>query len=211
MYSLHQRTTELLPWYLSGTLPADERAAVEDHLGSCIGCRAALRDEQLLQQRLVAHGESPASAKHGITSLLTRIDGSAAPARPALRRQRFAYGLLLAVLVISAGWLVPGLYPPGGNGAPAQFATLSDAVAVPGNRIDILFADGVAAGRIEALIEGFGGRRLDGPSELGRYTVVVPNLAPSELDELLAELAVNPEIAFAGRNFIAPAAEDVAP
>ena len=39
-------TTDLLPWYLNGTLDAAERRQVEDHLEDCEDCRAELADTQ---------------------------------------------------------------------------------------------------------------------------------------------------------------------
>ena len=35
-------TATLLPWYLTGTLKESERQAVDEHLASCVDCRAEL-------------------------------------------------------------------------------------------------------------------------------------------------------------------------
>jgi hypothetical protein len=35
----HARAFELLPWFVNGSLAADERDAVELHVRSCIMCR----------------------------------------------------------------------------------------------------------------------------------------------------------------------------
>ena len=49
-----QELVELVTPYLEGVLPADEVAAIEQHLGECSGCRAYV--EQMRQTiRLVGH------------------------------------------------------------------------------------------------------------------------------------------------------------
>lgn len=41
-----RQAAELLPWYLNGTLAADERTDLEDHLRGCDGCRAELHETE---------------------------------------------------------------------------------------------------------------------------------------------------------------------
>ena len=41
--SPHEQAQQLLPWYINGTLEADERAMVEAHLSDCADCRADMR------------------------------------------------------------------------------------------------------------------------------------------------------------------------
>lgn len=41
-----RQAAELLPWYLNGTLAADERGEVEDHLSSCARCRTELHETE---------------------------------------------------------------------------------------------------------------------------------------------------------------------
>ena len=42
-----EKATELLPWYLNGTLDESERREVRGHLAGCEGCRQALEDTRL--------------------------------------------------------------------------------------------------------------------------------------------------------------------
>ncbi|HEX3127959.1 MAG TPA: zf-HC2 domain-containing protein [Thermoanaerobaculia bacterium] len=42
-----EQATELLPWYLNGTLDESERREVREHLAGCEGCRQALEDTRL--------------------------------------------------------------------------------------------------------------------------------------------------------------------
>lgn len=66
--SAHQRTVELLPWLVNGSLEAGERQAVESHLADCSDCRdelIATRDAfevyaaHLPTEALITYAENP--------------------------------------------------------------------------------------------------------------------------------------------------------
>lgn len=78
-----EQATELLPWYLNGTLDESERRAVREHLAGCEGCRQALEDTRLAwtvydqhipSEALVAlaWGESPEGYDPHIADILDR-------------------------------------------------------------------------------------------------------------------------------------------
>lgn len=48
MTTQHNRWTDQLSAYLDGELPAEQRAALEEHLGSCVACRSVLEDFQAI-------------------------------------------------------------------------------------------------------------------------------------------------------------------
>jgi anti-sigma factor RsiW len=48
MTTNHSRWTDQLSAYLDGELPAEKRAALEEHLGSCVACRSVLEDFQAI-------------------------------------------------------------------------------------------------------------------------------------------------------------------
>jgi len=55
---------ELIPWYINGTLPTDESAAVAMHIASCVSCRAELAQTlQLSLQVRSAIDRTPAVPK----------------------------------------------------------------------------------------------------------------------------------------------------
>jgi anti-sigma factor RsiW len=55
-----ETATELLPWYLNGTLDDDERREVHGHLAGCESCRQALEDTRLAWQIYDQHVPSEA-------------------------------------------------------------------------------------------------------------------------------------------------------
>lgn len=71
----HDEIDGLLPWYVNGTLAADERAAVDEHLATCPTCRAELRQQRELAELVRGRGDlAPAPHPQGLERLLARID-----------------------------------------------------------------------------------------------------------------------------------------
>jgi Putative zinc-finger len=56
--------TELLPWWLNGTLGADERRAVEEHLAACESCRRELDETRAAAAVYRAHPPPEALVEH---------------------------------------------------------------------------------------------------------------------------------------------------
>ncbi len=55
-----EQVRELIPWYVNGTLPGDEAAAVAEHIAVCANCRAELAlTLQLSLQVRTAVDETP--------------------------------------------------------------------------------------------------------------------------------------------------------
>src|ERR1700688_3101546 len=68
---------ELLPWLLNGTLEADERRELIEHLRGCDACRAALADTQVAWDLFDWH--PPAAALIAYAGAV-EVGGSGAPA-----------------------------------------------------------------------------------------------------------------------------------
>jgi hypothetical protein len=79
----HRRISELIPWYVNGTLEAAERQAVEAHAAVCPRCQEELAAAAQLA-REIQEAESAAPSPHPaqLSRLLARIDAhEAAPTR----------------------------------------------------------------------------------------------------------------------------------
>ena len=50
----HREAEELLPWYATGQLDADDRALVEAHLSSCAHCQRQLQAERRMIDEFVS-------------------------------------------------------------------------------------------------------------------------------------------------------------
>jgi hypothetical protein len=75
----HREAQDLLPWYLTGRLDADETAMVEAHLAECETCRADLRVEGRLNAKIA---RMPLDVEQGWADMRRRIEGGGPPRRP---------------------------------------------------------------------------------------------------------------------------------
>ena len=187
----------LLPWYLSGTLDAEEAQAVERHLAGCAECRRA-RDEWLrLRTALGRVVESrPGPPPTLFASVLARIDAAErAPARAAAARgpwweraaaavfgmlpPRLAPAAALAVIVLQLG-LLAGLGTVayrtiGGPVAVTQSAPEGGRPPLRGAvRLRVAFEDGATARAGRVMLQRLEARIVAGPSAAGFYTVEAP-------------------------------------
>jgi hypothetical protein len=201
----HSRALELLPWLVNGTLSGDEREAVEQHARACIACRRELKEQQRLHAAVRARRTVDVSAEAGFDRLNAELDSAArrGPPRWGARyatAARFAVAAAagMAVLAILL-WLTP-LPEPGSD----DYATLATPLAEEATLLDIVFAGDTTAAEMQELLDEIGGKIVAGPSELGRYSVRVGGEQPN--GELLAALAVDPRVRFAG-----PALTEVQP
>jgi hypothetical protein len=201
----HDRALELLPWLANGTLTGEEREAVEQHARACIACRRELKELERLHAAVRARRTVDVSAEAGFDRLNDELDSAA---RTGLAHWRVRYATAAPFAVAAAAgiavlavllWLTP-LPELGGN----DYATLATAPAEGASLLDIVFADETTAAEMQELLDDIGGKIVAGPSELGRYSVRIAGDQPN--GELLAALAVDPRVRFAG-----PALAEVQP
>lgn len=212
----HVEVIELLPWFVNGTLTDDERTAVERHVSSCLPCRKALKEELRLRALVADDALSPLSPRHGLDRLLSEIDAADARDRPGHRettpRWRDARGLGLAVaaslaIAVVGVWTVLSIdRPPPAGG---DFSTLTGPAAGGAARIDVVFAAGLTAADREAVLGEIHGTIVEGPSDVGRYTIEIEGGSASEADveQILARLRQDDRVRLASRWFGAGDAE----
>lgn len=212
MPAIHRKTAELLPWYVTGRLPASESDYVEQHLRECLTCRVGLRGERQLSKLIREQDDVGVSPERGISELLTRIEDKRGRRRrrfPAVPRPSLAYGIAsLAAIVAVGAILAPSFLERRAELDPGAFETLTDNADLSADRIDIIFADAMDARAIDAFVRAAGAELVGGPTELGRYTIALPSATGTEIDELVRELGADPRVRFAGRNFIDATGED---
>jgi len=208
MDSTHAKVTELLPWYVNGTLAAHDRDEIDGHLGECLVCRAALQEQRRMQSLIQSQDDIPLSAEHSIGDLLERIDAKSGHGRTAMPGSRLALAAGLAcVAIVGSLLLLMRDTPPASS--DAEFSTLTDAPSGDLNRVDIVFSEGVESGEILVIVEEFNGQIVSGPSDLGRYTVAISDNSGMSIQDVIDLLADDPRVRLIGQNFIAsPPMED---
>lgn len=164
MTSEHDVAWEMIPWYVTGTLPEAERRRVAAHLSACRACRAELAEQTRLRQIL---RDETVADRHAASAWRDTMRHVAAPRSapwPVRRRgAAWAAGALAATCLIAVvSW--PFLR----NGqAPNDFITLT----APGPEIGtirILPRADADPAELRSLFEGHALRTLPGaaPSDL---------------------------------------------
>ena len=172
---VHRATQDLLPWYLNGTLEAEERTRVETHLAACLVCRRELEAQRALQGALSTLPPDP-EVVQALARMHQRMDAAARGPWHRLM-QRFWHGAppllrgalvlqLVAVLGLAAALVVR---------TPAEYHTLSSAVPATQARtgIAVTFTDGLGEKDVRILLTGLALRIVDGPTAEGAYTLAV--------------------------------------
>jgi hypothetical protein len=197
----HTRAFELLPWLVNGSLGAEERDAVEQHVGSCLACHRELKEQQRLRAALRAQPAVHLSPQTNFEKLTRSIDGQPVlGARPPRRFEpvmRFAAAAAVAAIAVGAVlWLSPMHF----NGR-ADYTTLSKGRPAPAGEIDIVFGQSVTQAEMQAVLEGISGEIEAGPTDVGRYRVRLetPPASVAQLDALVTKLNQDPRVRFAAR------------
>jgi hypothetical protein len=201
----HDEMTRLLPWYVNGTLDDDERAAVEKHVRDCLPCRATLREQRRLATLVRRDVVADLSVEGNFERLLPRLDTKARAQKSffaGFRRAHYAAAAAALVAIVAGALWTVSITPE------LDYATLTEGGQATRPRLDVLFADGTTEPEMRALIRGVGGIIVDGPSDIGRYTIELDRseIATEDFDRLITTLRDDPRVRFAGPSFISPEA-----
>ena len=198
----HAHASEVLPWYVNGSLSSAEHARVEHHIGECAACRAELAALRELQSVVQSEGEEAVEAD-ALARMHARIaedEARCAPARAGRRGWlgtqwrlspspvRLALGLQL-VLVLSLGALAA-------MGSPSAIYRTLAATPSPaqGARLTVVFDDAATQGEIRRVLGRLHARIVEGPNGVGALGIEVP---PQEVAAALEELRATPRVRLA--------------
>lgn len=183
----HAQADRLLPWYVNGTLQANERALVERHLVECPSCQREADWLRAVQAQFAAQAEQ-AEVAAGIGRAHRRIGKphGAAPPRLVWRRRerRLAWLAALQAVVILA--LITTLL----RQTPTPYRTLSSP-ADQGALLVVVFDTHTHEAQMRELVRAGGARIVGGPTAEGAYVLRVPNAREEAARKLLAD---SPEV-----------------
>jgi hypothetical protein len=218
----HQDCLSLLPWLVNGTLGADDRMRLEQHLAECADCRADLALEQDLHRRMSAEDRvaySPAASFEKLWSRIEELERevpaggdrvSAPPAAPAAdprwrSRRRgtptLSRWLAAAVVVqaIALGWLARELGERAAS-TPWAYRTVTTSTS-PGPalpRFRVVFAGEATVTEQQEMLVRRGLAIVGGPSLSGVYLLApVEPAAIVDLSLLLSDLRAEGSVRYA--------------
>jgi len=173
----HAAVDALLPWYVNGTLRGDELERVKQHVTGCAACRqevAWLRDVFAACVAAAPLPEAPA-VEAAVTPDPRQLGRERmwATARQSWQSTpRWIRALMAAQL---AGLLILGALLAGDAGDPA-YRTLGSPgrAATLGDVIAVVFDPAITEAELRSLVNGIGGRVVDGPTTTSAYLMEVP-------------------------------------
>jgi Putative zinc-finger len=173
-----ERFTELLPWYVNGTLSDEDRAFVERHLAEHPDARAELDWFQSLQSRILDN--TPAvPATIGLSKVMRLIQGD----RPTIAERisaffgdfgmRPAMALAGFALVAIQGGVIFNLMV-GAEEDASEIRALKATRVEEGPMLKLNFAPDAKEADIRYLLMSVHGSLAGGPGQLGDYYIRVP-------------------------------------
>ncbi|MDH3420794.1 MAG: zf-HC2 domain-containing protein [Gammaproteobacteria bacterium] len=203
----HETVVELLPWFVNGTLGEPETALVETHVHECVQCFSLLQQERQLHDLLSEESSSMiSSAAHGFERLRPRLEPEAVLFGKRStswwgRAEGLALAAGLAALAVTVlVWQRSDEAPMLGAG---EFETLSQPATAASLTVDIIFSPELPETEMRSLLQANGAIIVNGPTELGRYTIRIDRTAETlELDAIIEQLRNDPRVRFVGPSFI---------
>lgn len=195
------RILEWIAWYPDGGLTGAQRGAVEGHAADCASCREELAilteradtsavppDPDQLFERVLARIETSTADERLEPPAPGSEREAARPLRraPAWRRRGVSWRHRSAIVAVgfglvafagSLGWLGRDwIRPIFDAGAGESYRTASEAAptAGPAVALDVVFRSETSAERIHTVLRGLGATIATGPTELGRYRLLLP-------------------------------------
>jgi len=184
----HQQIETLLPWYVNGTLDAEETALVEGHLAECAACRAELEAEKALAVDIAA---LPPEADQSWSALRAQVEAPSPVRRlrdgRSLLRRPVAIGWALAAQAASLAAVGAVLWLAVNPVKPAYHALSAPAAAAPGNVV-VIFKPTTSEQDLRAVLQQSHARLVDGPTASDAYVLhVASNERPAALSKLRAD------------------------
>ncbi len=204
----HASMTELLPWYVNGTLDDPERARMEMHLRACPLCRADLNLERQVHDLLAAETPIDYIPAASLKRLQGRLDGLGVDAGakapvPAIRREtkqsiqwHRAVAASTAILTLAVGFLAADRWMRSGTPALANYHTVTSVRPIPpGEAIRAVFAPTITLVELQTLLDESQLRIVAGPTEAGVYSLAPTSARP--IESSLRTLRQNAAVRFA--------------
>jgi hypothetical protein len=191
----------LLPFYLNGTLEAEEPAEVEAWLASDPDAPAALGEAEAEFSGTYASNEAIRVPADALSRFSRALDGVAGTA-PAAGSLSLAARLWQRFMAVPAGvaWaaaaaavallLVQAVVEPGSGGGDFEIAGSGDPADMPFALVT--FRPDSAVGDINAFLSGNGAEVISGPAAGGVFRIAIPATTQAEYDRLVGLIAAQP-------------------
>jgi hypothetical protein len=161
-----------MPWVLQGNASLQDTEWLTQHLAQCEACRVEFEQQSRLRLALSLPAEVGLDPNAGLERLMARLDEPEPAPQPVRASAWLSRALVAAVLVQAIGIGILGAKLWSEHPAPV-YRTLSQesASAVHGS-IHVVPDAGMKLADWDTLLRGLGLKVIDGPNDVGAYTVV---------------------------------------
>lgn len=184
----HLEATELLPWFVNGTLNEREHSLVNEHLQECEQCNRDVM--QLMESSKLFHAEQEPTAStvaQARSDFLHQLEIESNSA--STRRHWVVPAAMAASLLIVAVLLIPL------SRQDEVFETLGKNRSANAPIIQLVFDSNTTEQTIRRLILSDQGHIISGPTEQGVYRIELPS--DKDPQRVLQKLRSHPETKFA--------------
>jgi putative zinc finger protein/fervidolysin-like protein len=190
--SVHAEADRLLPWWVNGTLPEDERIQVEQHVTECAQCQREAAWLRMLQDEYTGDEVATGNVTQTMPRLRRRMKAEHAktvlpspfPSRWMHRGRRLAWlAAAQAALILVLGVALYQHRQP-------VYHTLS-APSGGGSLLVVVFDPHISEAQLRQLVRASDARIVGGPTETGAYLLKVPGERASTAQKMLHD---SPEV-----------------
>ena len=189
----HRDLQELLPWFVTGRLDAEEQVRVQAHVSGCADCQAEVEFQRRLGSELT---RLPMDADNGWSRMKQKIE--AAEGSP-LRLQAASLGRKVSS---GAGWtpwlgwavaasvlvaVIVARTPDAGTG---RYHALGAAPPPAGNVL-VMFKPEITEKELRETLRAGGARVVDGPTAAGAYVLLT---SPADRQAVLASMRASGKV-----------------
>jgi len=162
-----------MPWVLQNNATRELSEWLMEHTAICEACRGEYVQQNRLRLALTLPSDIPIDVNQGLKRLMARIDAPASQELPGRSRAGnwVTRALVAAVLVQAVGIGVLGtmLWSEGNN---PPYSTLSQASGAPATGIRVVPDATMKVAEWNTLLRTLHLQVMDGPNDVGAYTVV---------------------------------------
>jgi Putative zinc-finger len=210
---IHQEISELIPWYLNGSIGDYERQRVDAHLLLCAVCRDDLARERRVYQGMTAGTAVEYMPAASLKRLQARLDGVAAgasvdsaempvdaPAAETRGRSMPWQGLMaasVAVMAVALSLLAADRWMQfrARVSAPNYYTVTTPVARAPNEVIRAVFSPNITLVELQSILDEAQLRIISGPTEAGVYSLAANSRRP--VNSSLALLRAHAKVRFA--------------
>jgi len=222
----HQEISELIPWYVNGTIGALDRQKLDAHFLTCAACRGEMLQERRMYEAMSADSGIEYMPAASFKRLQARIEqGESAPdsaprapgsrlsraLEPSVHRRmprRYLIAASIAVAILAIGLVSTGRwYRLRGLEPPSDYHTVTTSAPRPPNEvIRAVFSPTITLVELQAILDEAQLRIVSGPTEAGVYSLAANTDRP--VNSSLALLRRHSAVRFAESTGVGEARAD---